>query len=77
LHQYSSNTHARCITIHIKQFLDVELSQHKHCGEELLQSEKSFFTLLALFELGFLLQELGHRLGDLGEVWDELVIISH
>jgi hypothetical protein len=68
LYQYSSNTRAGCITIHIKQLLDVGLSQHRCSSEELLQGEKGFFTLQAPFELGFLLQEFGHWLGDLGEV---------
>jgi hypothetical protein len=43
---------------------------------EELQGDKCFFALWAPFELGFLLSELGHRLGDLGEVWDEWAIIS-
>jgi hypothetical protein len=55
LHQYSPYSHAGCITIHIKWLLDVGLSQHMHSGDELLQGEKGFFTLWALFELGFLL----------------------
>jgi hypothetical protein len=49
------NTHVECITIHIKRLLDVRLSQHRCNSEELLQSEKDFFTLWVLFELGFLL----------------------
>jgi hypothetical protein len=53
LHQHSSNTHAGCITIHIKRLLDVGLSQHGRGGEELLQGEKGFFALWAPFELGF------------------------
>jgi hypothetical protein len=55
LYQYSSNTRAGCITIHIKQFLDVGLSQHRCSSEELLQSEKGFFAMWALFEFDFLL----------------------
>jgi hypothetical protein len=51
LHQYSSNTHAGCITIHIKRLLDVGLSQYK-CIEELLQSKKGVFALWAPFKLG-------------------------
>jgi hypothetical protein len=76
LHQYSSNTRAGCNTIHIKRFLDVGLSQYWCHSEELLQCKKDFFALWAPFELGFLLYEFGHWLGDLGEVWDESVIIS-
>jgi hypothetical protein len=55
LHQYASNTRAGCITIHIKQLLDVGLSQQMCSGEELLKSEKIFFALRAPIELGFLL----------------------
>jgi hypothetical protein len=55
LHQYSSNTHAGCITIHMKRLLDVGLSQHRCSSEELLQSEKGLFALRAPFEFGFLL----------------------
>jgi hypothetical protein len=76
LHEYSPNTRAGCITIHIKRLLDVGLSQHRCSSEELPQSEKGFFALRAPFELGFLLKEFGHWLGYLGEVLDESVIIS-
>jgi hypothetical protein len=55
LHQYSSNTRAGCITIHIKWLLNVGLSQYRCSGEELLQNEKGVFALWALFELGLLL----------------------
>jgi hypothetical protein len=55
LHQYSLNTHAGCITIHIEQLLDVGLSQHRCSSDELLQSEKCFFTLQTPFEFDFLL----------------------
>jgi hypothetical protein len=58
LHQYSCNTHAGCITIHIKHFLDVGLSQHRHSGEELLQGEKGFFALHVPFEFGFFSKSL-------------------
>jgi hypothetical protein len=52
LHQYSSNTHAGCITIHIERLLNVGLSQYRCGSEELLQSEKGFCALQAPFELG-------------------------
>jgi hypothetical protein len=55
LHQHSSNTHAGCIAIHIKQLLDVGLSQHRCSSEELLLSEKCLFALQAPFEFGFIL----------------------
>jgi hypothetical protein len=55
LHQYSSNTRAGCITKHIKRLLNVGLSQYKCGSEELLQSEKGFFTLRAPFKLGLFL----------------------
>jgi hypothetical protein len=55
LHQYSSDTRAGCITIHIKQLLNVELCQYRCSTEELLQSEKGFFALWGPFELGFFL----------------------
>jgi hypothetical protein len=77
LHQYSSNTRVECITIHIKRLLDDELNQYRCRSEELLQSEKDFFVLRAPFELDFLLYEFDHWLGNLREVWDESVIISH
>jgi hypothetical protein len=77
LHQYTSNAHAGCITIHIKLLLNVGLSQYRCSGEKLLQSEKCLFTLRTPFELGVLLKELGNRLSDLGEVWDESMIITH
>jgi hypothetical protein len=51
LHQYSPNTHAGCIAIHIKQLLDAGLSQHRCNSEELLQSEKGFFALWAPLNL--------------------------
>jgi hypothetical protein len=76
LHQHSSNTHARCITIHIERLLNVGLSQYRCSSEVLLQSEKGLLLLHGPFEFRFLLQELGHRLGDLGEVWNESAIIS-
>jgi hypothetical protein len=44
------------------------LSQHRCSSEKLLQSEKCFFALHAPFEVGFLLEEFGHWLGDMGEV---------
>jgi hypothetical protein len=76
LHQYASNVCAGCITIYVKQLVNVELSQYRCSGEKLLQSEECLFTLWAPFELDVLLEELGHRLGDLGEVWNESAIIS-
>jgi hypothetical protein len=55
LHQYASNICVGCITIHIKRLLNVGISQHRCCGEELLHSEKSFFALRAPFELGMII----------------------
>jgi hypothetical protein len=55
LHENSSYAHARCITIYIKGLLNVRLSQYRCGGENLLQGEKSLFTLLTPFELGIFL----------------------
>jgi hypothetical protein len=55
LHQYSSNTRAECVTIHIKRLLNVGLSQYKCGSEELLQSEKDLFALWASFKLDLFL----------------------
>jgi hypothetical protein len=55
LHQYSSNTRAGGITKHIRQLLNVGLSQYRCSSEELLQSEKGFFALRAPFKLDLFL----------------------
>jgi hypothetical protein len=77
LHDNSSYARVICITIHIKGFLDVELSQYGCGGEKLLQSEEILFTLFTPFELGILLKKFGHQFGNLGEIWNESAIVSH
>jgi hypothetical protein len=37
LHEYASNTYARCITIYTKGLIDVGLSQYRCSREKLLQ----------------------------------------
>jgi hypothetical protein len=66
LYENSSYARARCITIYIKGLLNVTLSQYGRGGEKILQGEKSLFTFFTSFELGVLLQEFSHWLGNLG-----------
>jgi hypothetical protein len=57
--------------------LNVGLSQYGRGGEKLPQSEKSLFTIFTPIELGILLKEFSHWLGNLGEIWNESVIVSY
>src|SRR5688572_15247263 len=75
LHQNTSQTSTRSITINFKWLGVVRLGQHWGCCQMLPQGMKGIFTLLAPLKFDSLLQQFSHWLGNSGEIRNKSSII--
>jgi hypothetical protein len=76
LHQNTTESLSRGITIDHKVFLDVRQGKHRSSGELLFQSQKALLTLGHPLKLVGLLQQVGHELCYLGEILNETAIVT-
>ena len=76
LHQNIAKSLSGCITIDHEVSLNVEQREHKSGGKFLFQGLEALLALGHPLKLIGLLQQVGHRLGYLGKVLNEAVVIS-
>jgi hypothetical protein len=75
LHQDTSHSSTRSITINFKWLGVVRLSQHWGCCQMLPQSVEGILALLAPIILDSLLQQFSHWFGNSGEIRNKSPII--
>jgi hypothetical protein len=76
LHQNTTKSLSRGITIDHEVFLDARQGKHRSSGELLFQGLEALLVLGRPLKLVGLLQQVGHGLGCLGEILNETAIVT-
>ena len=76
LHEDGSQSSSRGITIDVKTLGVIRENQNWGCGQPSFQLVETGFAFIGPIVLAVFLQQFGHRLGYLGEILDEPVVVS-
>jgi hypothetical protein len=76
LHEDTTKSSARSITVNIEGLYDVQLCQHRRCSYQLLQGLERFITLCIPDKFLLFLQKISDGFDNLAEVCNKSEIVA-